>query len=103
MTAKDWVKRMARPATSRAYARIDQRIAEATEPLRRDEEELRAALGGAHVNLDRSISMILNAVSTQNAHARMQARELQALRETVAELTERVEALEKIVGDDARR
>jgi hypothetical protein len=88
-----WLKRLLQPVTSRAYVRIDNRIAE----LKRQVSELNTLRG----DIDRTVTTVLKALSNQNASSRLQARELEAQRAGLAEeITRQVEIARKEILEE---
>ncbi len=106
MSAESWLKRVLRrflkrllqPILTRAYARIDLRV----EGLTRELNETVGELSALRRDIDRTVTTVLNALSNQNASARLQARALEMERARLAEeISRQIELVRKEVTLEA--
>ncbi|MGD0321360.1 MAG: hypothetical protein ABSC00_07140 [Acidimicrobiales bacterium] len=106
MSAEPWLKRVLRsflkrlfqPILTRAYARIDLRI----EALTRELNETVGELSALRRDIDRTVTTVLNALSNQNASARLQARALEMEHARLAEeISRQIELVRKEITLEA--
>jgi len=95
MTLRSWVKSAARPVTSRVYARVDHRARVQVDPFAAELRSLADRLAAERADSDRAVAAVMNAVSTQNAAARLSARVSEDVRNQIAELAFRTEYVER--------
>ncbi len=92
MNPKSWFRATARPI----IRFVDRRIAFRQAPLVEQLGALRSTTTELRRDIDRSISAVLSALSSQNAEARVGARTLgEERRKVLAELSERLEVIER--------
>jgi hypothetical protein len=101
MGAKQWVKKMARPVTRRVYARIDHHIEVQVGPIRARAEaipNLANDVATLYQDMNRSLPIVLQALSNQNAIERVQRRDLERCLEELGALSRRLEDVERATG-----
>ena len=96
---RSFLKRLLQPVLSRAYARIDIRL----EALARQLNETVGALSALRRDIDQTVTTVLNALSNQNASARLQTRAVEAEHARLAEeIVRQIELVRKEIMLDAR-
>ena len=101
MGAKQWVKKMARPVTRRIYTRIDHHIEMQVGPIRAQAEAIPNLAGDVatlYQDMNRSLPIVLQALSNQNAIERVQRRDLERCLEELGALARRLEDVERATG-----